>query len=477
MSATLAAAALAWALVTQDASALRAAPSGTATVQALLAPGDLVEVRGERLDFLQVYDHGRERAGYLRATQVRPLQTTPAEAPALLAVLRFLREQPGAESLGIAYAAAYLRAVPAAALDAEPFDALGVMAERLARRASARTGGGDAVARQLEAVGRYGVRFLAFERDGALQQCYDGEAFQRVLAMTAEPAAQARAVLALTRHDCIDPALPPHEKPALDRRRAEWLERPAGAAFAQLPETLKNRLRARRAGVWAARAFAAARAAQPAEAAAAARHALEALAAVERAGVAEDDAAEVAEAGVRVAAVRWAAQDAAEPAGAGPLLRWQPAPGRPGQTCLALAERQRPAGAPLWQQCTFATVWPASWRVAPDGRSAVLAVQPLETWTELWLFRATATGWTVDVLPPAAAEPGLGYVEFAGWVPGGAQLLVAREVRSEGRLRRSVELLALDSLLPQKQAASPQGLAAFQRWQDAAWRRQTLYLR
>ncbi len=62
-------------------------------------------------------------------------------------------------------------------------------------------------------------------------------------------------------------------------------------------------------------------------------------------------------------------------------------------------------------------------------------------------------------------------------MPGGAQLLVAREVRSEGRLRRSVELLALDSLLPQKQAASPQGLAAFQRWQDAAWRRQTLYLR
>lgn len=251
MIATAAAAALGWALVTQDATALRAAPAASGTVQAQLWPGDLVEVRGERLDFVQVYDHARERGGYLRPAQLRPLATAPQDAPALLAVLRFLREQPGAESLGIAYAAAYLKAVPAAALDAEPFDALGVMAERLARRASSRAGrGSENVAGQLEAVGRYGVKFTSFEREGALQLCYEGEAFRRVLVMKADAAAQARAVLALTRHDCIDPALPPHEKPALHRWRAELLDRVASAALAQLPETARNRLRARRAGVW-----------------------------------------------------------------------------------------------------------------------------------------------------------------------------------------------------------------------------------
>ena len=57
MFATLAAASLGLAIVTQDATPLRAAPAGATTTQAMLAPGDLLEVRGERLDHLQVYDH------------------------------------------------------------------------------------------------------------------------------------------------------------------------------------------------------------------------------------------------------------------------------------------------------------------------------------------------------------------------------------------------------------------------------------
>lgn len=474
MFATAAAAALGWAVVTQDATALRAAPAASGTVQAQLWPGDLVEVRGERLDFLQVYDHARERAGYLRPAQLRPLATAPADAPALLAVLRFLREQPGAESLGIAYAAAYLKAVPAAALDAEPFDALGVMAERLARRASSRAGrGSDSVAGQLETAGRYGVKFTSFERDGALQLCYEGDAFRRVLAMKADAAQQARAVLALTRHDCIDPALPPHRKPGLDQWRADLLDRIAPAAAADLPETAKHRLRARRAGVWAALAFARSR--DGGDAAGAGRRALDELAAIDKAAVADDDMAEVAEAGLRAAAVRWAAEGAL-PAVPGPLAL-QLAPGAPGQTCLQLLDHRRADGAPLLKRCTYATVWPASLRVAPDQRMAVLAVQPLEGWTELWLLRAGESGWTVDVLPPAAAEPGLGTVEFAGWVPGAARLLVAREARVEGRLRRSFELLSLDTLQAEKTASSPQSLSAFARWQDARWRQQTLMLR
>ena len=73
MFATLAAATLSLAIVTQDPTPLRAAPVGSTTTQALLTAGDLLEVRGERLDHLQVYDHQRERAGYVKASQVRPL--------------------------------------------------------------------------------------------------------------------------------------------------------------------------------------------------------------------------------------------------------------------------------------------------------------------------------------------------------------------------------------------------------------------
>lgn len=137
---TIIAAAVVLAIVTQDQAALRASPKDTAQQQAVLWQGDSLEIRGEKQDFLQVYDHRRERAGYIRASQVRKVSLAPADAPELLSVVRFLRDTPGAESLGIGYAAAYLKAAPAAAITAEPFDALGSMADRLARRASSKQG-------------------------------------------------------------------------------------------------------------------------------------------------------------------------------------------------------------------------------------------------------------------------------------------------------------------------------------------------
>ena len=99
--------------------------------------GDWLEVRGERAGYLQVYDHRHERPGYVRPSQVRTYPLEEAGAPALHAVIDFLRDTPGAESLGIGYAALYLRAAPAA-VGSEVFAALGQFAERLGRRASAR---------------------------------------------------------------------------------------------------------------------------------------------------------------------------------------------------------------------------------------------------------------------------------------------------------------------------------------------------
>ena len=106
-----------------------------------------------------------------------------------------------------------------------------------------------------------------------------------------------------------------------------------------------------------------------------------------------------------------------------------------------------------------------------------LAVQPLEAWRELWLFRRRGKAWSIEVLPPAPLEPGLGYAEFAGWVPGGTQMLLAREARAEGRYRRSYEVLNLDSLGVQRQSAEPSALGPFQRWQDPAWKRLSVSLR
>src|SRR3954470_10592711 len=110
------AASLGTALVTTDSAVLRAAPRESAQQQAQLRQGELLEVRGERLDHLQVWDPQRERGGFVKATQVRRLTGTPAEAAELLAVTRFVREAPGAESLGIGIAAAWLRAAPAEAV-------------------------------------------------------------------------------------------------------------------------------------------------------------------------------------------------------------------------------------------------------------------------------------------------------------------------------------------------------------------------
>jgi hypothetical protein len=465
-------AATALAIVTQDNASLRAAPSGGAAQHAQLAAGDLLEVRGERLDFLQVYDHRRERAGYVRAAQVRAVSASEDEAPQLMAVVRFLRDTPGAEALGIAYVAAYLKAAPARAIDAEPFEVLGVMAERLARRASA-PGAPKAATAAMETVAQYGVKFTSLAaRDGALTLCYDGDAFKQVLAQAAASAEQqARAALALTRGDCIDPALPAHERVALNAWRAQTLDR---FDIAQLGAPAQQRVHARRAAVWASVAFDRSRTGQAPRAAA--QRALDELAAVDRRELSDDDRAAYDDAAVRVGASRWAAQTGAAPA-AKLSVTAQPG-GEPGQTCVALHDIRQAAA--LARRCTYGTVWTASARVAGDGTTAVLAVQPLDAWTELWVFRQQRNGsWKIDALPPAAAsETGIGTIEFAGFVPGQARLLVARESRVGGQWQRRFEVLRLDgSYTAERWASTPQKLTAFSRWTDASWKQGSIIVR
>lgn len=126
----------------------------------MLPQGDTLKVRGEKQDYLQVYDHRRERAGYVRASQVRRTSLTEAEAPELLAVARFVCDTPGSEAMGIALVVAYIKAAPAQAIDAEPFDILGTLADRLARRASTASKAQEtSVAAHIEVAKSYGVVF------------------------------------------------------------------------------------------------------------------------------------------------------------------------------------------------------------------------------------------------------------------------------------------------------------------------------
>lgn len=459
------------AIVVQDRTALRAEARDSATQHAVLWAGDTLEVRGERLDFLQVYDHRRERAGFVRLSSVRRMDPQPENASELFAVTRFLRDSVGDEALGIAYAAAYLQAAPAEAIGADAFDALGTLADRLARQASMNRSAAREVvfAAHLEVAAHYGIHIRSFEVGGRMQLCYDGEAFRRVLALPASAEQKARAALALTRPECVDPDLTAAQHHALDQWRIEVLDR---APREQLSELTRNRLRVRSAAVWASVAFQRTRRGEDGQEAA--TRALEELSRVDPRQLAESDADDYTEAAVRVGASRWAAEPVIETKSE---LRIVSEPGQPGQTCIALVDKTHGRAAPLLERCTFGTVWTQSARANTQGTALALAVQPLEGWRELWLFHREGDAWRVDVAPPGADSPDVGYIEFAGWVPGGKKLLAARESKSEGRFTQSFELLDIGTLNVDKRADKPDYLSVFYRWQDPQWKRQTLSLR
>lgn len=455
-------------IVVEDHAALRTAPRATAAELETLWQGDVVEIRGELADYLRVYDRRHERGGYLRGNAIRTVGLTESDAPELLAVLRFLRDRPGSEALGISFGAAYLRAVPARALTAEPFDAIARMAERLADQAS---GGGSpqaGIAAHLEVARQFGIEMRVFDHDGRMQVCYEGDLYRRVLASpTASAEERARAALGLTRPACIDPGMGALLRAAADEERRALLER---IDERPLTPMMRSRLHARRALVWAAITYGQARRGEPPGAAA--QRALDELLAVHPDDLGEDRRAEYLDALVRVGAVRWAAARAAPPAG--PLMLTA-VPGEPGQTCVTLSDTRAP-GTPLMRRCTYGIVWTASAQPLAQARALVLAVQPLESWRELWVFHVSGPRWTVDVLSPGVDDPEEGYVDFAGFVPGTRRLLVAREVKEHAHFRRRFEELRLDDLALVRQAGAPELLADFGRWQDVTWRHDTLAL-
>lgn len=261
---------------------------------------------------------------------------------------------------------------------------------------------------------------------------------------------------------------------AVDQWRAEVLGR---VDAGELPGWLKNRVQMRRASVYATVAYQRTRQGLPAVDAA--QKALAELAGVSKSELTDVDQTAYDDAAMRVNASRWAAMPtgvAAKLSARGPSI--VTVAGQPGETCVLLVDAKRDDKNPLARRCTYSIVWANSASLNRESTALALAVQPLEAWRELWLFRKDSRGvWDISVLPPATTNPDLGYAEFAGWVPGGKQVLVAREARGEGKYRKSFEVMKLALLTADRQAPESGMLGAFNRWQDAGWKGGAVSLR
>jgi hypothetical protein len=468
--------ALTVAIVVQDQTPFTAAPDPLAARQTTLWPGDWLEVRGQRRDYLRAYDHRHERPGYVHLAQVRTYTLTEPAAPELRALIAFLRDTPGSESLGIGYVALYLRVAPPAALDATVFDALGTMADRLARRASAlraRKGERDSAAAQMEVATSYGVRFASFEDEGRTRVCYDGDAFRRVLAQRAQPEEKARAVLALTNPSCARPDLRPDEKRALHEWSLSVLDRADPTTVAPY---LGNRLRLRRSSISAKLAYELHRTGKHAEATRLSEQGLNTFLRIDKAQLSYWDQSSYDTAALYVAASRWM-REPPRPSRKGARLALELSPRAPGETCVKLVDRASKSKEPLATRCTYGVVWESSVRVSPQGRQLAVAVQHLPGWVETWVFQRAKEGFVVDALLPAAVDPSLGYVEVAGWTPDGSQMLVVREAFLGDHHWRRFQTLRATSLAIKTETSSLDRFVTFRRWHSPEWKASTLALR
>lgn len=459
-------------LVISDAVALRAAPRDAAPLLVSLWRGEALQLRGNRGDWLQVWDTQRERGGYVRAAQVMVLPLAGEQAVAdLAAQMRLVRLQPGAEALGMGLAAALIeRAEPAwlaSAAGADMLDGLVTMQERLAARMQAASARQQAAAAHADVAARYGFPLQWVGRaDGTQQPCPHPQPASLLLTHPAAQASQqARAALSLTRYDCLDGNLLPSQRLEALQQYNAHLERVDATA---LPPVERNRLLLRRASVWASLAFAL----RDTDGRMAATQAFAAWTQLIPSELEPDDAPAVRETAIRLSPQRWALQGPMQTARTG---RWalHLEPRGPGESCLVWGDASR---AEIGRRCSHGQIHLPSVRVAPDGRSAVLSVQVLDGWTELW--RIDLQG-EVSVLPPMLETPGLGAVEWAGWAKGpsgssglsGPQVLVARETQAAGRTLRRFEVYGDGWDTPTRWAGDASVLGAFQRSADAAWRR------
>lgn len=476
------------AIVVQDQSPMLSAPKDSARQQAILWSGELVEIRGEKLNYLQIYDYKRERPGYILKSKVKILNLNEQEAPQILAALRYVQNQDNSESMSIGLAAAWLQSATVQSVNsvegAEVFNTLGLKAEQLADKASRDIQLGQyAATRQaayFDVLKGYGVKFNSYESGDKIKVCYDGEAFRRVLALPATDEQKADAALALTRTDCTDPNLSVTDKNIVNQWQADILDK---VDDSKLPAWQANQIKLRRAIVWSNLAFRRARLDKQETgktASLAAENAIVSLASVNKEELLENDLKEYNNAIMAVNASRWALlpKNHSPLAKAGKNLYVEVVAKETGESCVTLLDEKHSLEKPLAQRCTFSKVWLTSASKNAENTALSIAVQPTEQWRELWVFYKKGNNWEINILPPAPSTPDTGYAEFAGWVPGGKKILVAQEARSEGKYYPArYMIMDIDSLTVERQHNTPSELGAFKRWQDPTWKQQSVSLR
>lgn len=476
------------AIIMQDQVPMLSAPKDDARQQAFLWSGELVEIRGTKKNYLHVYDYKRERPGYIAIDKVKTISLSEQQAPELLAALRYVSKQQGSESLTVGLAAAWLQAAPAKLINseqgAEVFNLLGLKAQQLADNASKNTKlNAYAASRQtayFDVLKGYGIKFNHYEQGETVQVCYDGEAFRRVLALPATEAQKADAALALTRSECIDPALSVTDKGIINQWQADILNK---VDDTKLPAWQANQIKLRRASIWANVAYRRARLNTPAKegsASVATEYAITSLAGVNKEELADNNLVDYNNAVMQVNASRWALlpKNQSPLAESGNHVYIKVTPKDTGESCVILLDAKHTEEKPLAQRCTFSQVWLSSVSRNRENTALAVAVQPTPNWRELWVFYKKGNSWQINILPPTSTTPGLGYAEFAGWIPGGKQLLVANEARAEGKyFPARYSVMNIDSLNVERQHYNPLELGAFKRWQDPSWKQQSVSIR
>lgn len=478
-------------LVMQPQTSLKSAPKDSARELAVLWQGEWVEVRNKRMDYLEVYDHKRERVGFIKVTHLRQSKFHESETKEFLTLVRYLRDSRGSNSLGISLASAYLRAASVkqmnSAQGAEVLHAIGLFADRIADRASSNLrlskSASSFLAQQLEVATQYGVHFKNLEKDGQIKVCYDGEIYRQVLALPASPEIKAKAALSLTKDTCTSPNLTPVQRAQRDVWRAHVMSL-VPHEHGALPEYLTNRVEMRKASILSALSYAQTRFAKNPQALKLSgieesskslmQKAMTAFSHVDKSELPDRDWPAYNNTAMLVNANRWALNQPVIKKTLG-ALQLEMSNGKAGETCVTLTTKKQKK--PLAQRCTYSVVWPQSATINPKNNAIALAVQPMAGWTELWVFQKNKAGWLITALPPASREAGLGYVEFAGWAPNGKQILLAKESRAEGIYQRRYEVMNLASLSVQRQARDSSILGAFRRWKDPLWTANSISVR
>ena len=476
------------AIIIQDQSPMLSAPKDDARQQAFLWSGELVEVRGAKKNYLQIYDYKRERPGYIAIDKVKTINFSEQEAPELLSALHYVSKQQGSESLTVGLAAAWLQSAPAKLANsqqgAEVFNLLGLKAQQLADNASKNTKlSAYATSRQtayFDVLKDYGIKFNSYEQGEKVQVCYDGEAFRRVLALPATAEQKADAALALTRTECIDPSLSVTDKGIVNQWQADILDK---VDDSKLPAWQANQIKLRRASIWANIAYRRARlndAPKEGSASLATEHAITSLAGINKEELADYNLADYNNAIMQVNASRWALlpKNQSLLTEVDNKIYIKVIPKETGESCVTLLDAKHTDDKPLAQRCTFSQVWLSSASRNRENSALTIAVQPTPSWSELWIFYKKGNSWQINILPPASANPELGYAEFAGWVPGGKQILVAQEARAEGKyFPQRYSIVNIDSLSIERQHHNASELGAFKRWQDPVWKQQSVSIR